>query len=1414
MAVTMEDDDELGIVPLHDYEQAFAFPTSDVVSPSVSCDGDGFWATYRVARDVPLATLAATVVRRRKIVEPPKVFISTPAPGLFSQRDVVWQTINWPYEKKESGHRWLSAVIPENRLNDFRRGLQCDANTEFCTRSSKARGCGTGSMYVRKVCWHCMCGPESKTVDADQKFAELMEGVRQRVSRKVGCTCRFETDVFANSFEWMECKTNKSIDLKLVRVKWPLNEDGAPIWHQNHDVVPSWPASSEAKRKLSDMIRVHPNLRDAQILRKWRDDIFANMMRTSGMARHTLYAHMSRGQMKFPRDFYISVHDVKRLRQRSTCELWKKDRSEMGSLLEWIIQDEGVTVIRFRNMEVAPARLHGRLVTEDDPFGEVKVKEQKSECMWCQFRSNETRILKEHMLSCLHRDIRDEDALTKVDEYINSSVEGVTTDGEWSEEKSSWWCEQKRELQVRLSSMYDCIVNSLSHVLSPVKESEEKELAMVPYVPPLNVEASEGEVSKKEYLAYLRAEPDFSFDRGLEEHQKEAIEEVFKDPHQDRLISQGAMSEAFTPITVHDFLTLKDGNWLNDNIIDWQLQFLNKIERDRMQARGDDVPQVYFFRIAVVNKIVNGWVQECKAASERGRHEPPFECGKYFNYEDVKRTLRKTRRRPFDVMDCNNLFFPVHWPGHWAAIIVSLVSRDVFYLDSLGMAHSGHRGMHLMEDIVQFMCEAMRERGREFTEKSQWRILQKNKLREREYTVPLQVNSYDCGMFLLSFARHTLEHPIDDSPLSQYKFRQHHMAHRRRVVAHEILSHGVQDACSARTCGGDDDDDAVVARDEEDLWECKPDLELAEYIKSMEQSLRQDQCVQMRHHSMGEFYNCAPAKLPRIRVNGELRFVVKPFCLILMTPLQAHWMWKYGHGAGVQMDSTFGTNKSKYSLFTIVVRHDSAGMGLPGAWIITSDERTETIAYCLRAVRESLRTFRPVNVTGEWTPNAFIVDCALSEIAAVRQVFGLAVQVFWCHWHVLQAMKRRSMRVTLKHRSEVMNKSHALVREYDNTDVKAGMERWYARLKAFLEFCTNHDDESVRAYGRYFSNQWVPTYRLWAKAFRFKGKYGIDTTSTAESYHSFIKSLAYDDGKRWMKQRRMDWLIHFLLNDALNEFVTREHVSNVKLPDAVLTLHRATLKDYGTLLAADVSALQISDRTEVFSATEKKMVLDTAVVIRRYPNIEREEIHEVRNLDLLRDSAIQKYHQLITCSCFDGQQGKLCLPKLHAMTTANKSFTLGALGCDDNMKRASNETADKDTTPRIGVDDFERLVTKSTSTSRNTHVGAQALQVAEIIAAVKVVEQVPNQEFATKHLQNMLTSARALQYAAKEASMKTDESNENEAVSVHAISSQGDLHCLATKEDDNSLKRRRSLTEFVGKSNRKNCSRREARFSR
>ena len=128
-------------------------------------------------------------------------------------------------------------------------------------------------------------------------------------------------------------------------------------------------------------------------------------------------------------------------------------------------------------------------------------------------------------------------------------------------------------------------------------------------------------------------------------------------------------------------------------------------------------------------------------------------------------------------------------------------------------------------------------------------------------------------------------------------------------------------------------------------------------------------------------------------------------------------------------------------------------MGLPGAWVITSDERTETIAYCLKSIRESLRASRPESARGEWTPNAFIVDCALSELAAVRQVFGESVAIFWCHWHVMQAMKKRAMNVTKKYREKIMRDVFSLVRDFVPHNVKEGLDNFYRKMNTFMEFC-------------------------------------------------------------------------------------------------------------------------------------------------------------------------------------------------------------------------------------------------------------------------------------------------------------------------------------------------------------------------
>ena len=41
----------------------------------------------------------------------------------------------------------------------------------------------------------------------------------------------------------------------------------------------------------------------------------------------------------------------------------------------------------------------------------------------------------------------------------------------------------------------------------------------------------------------------------------------------------------------------------------------------------------------------------------------------------------------------------------------------------------------------------------------------------------------------------------------------------------------------------------------------------------------------------------------------------------------------------------------------------------------------------------------------EWEPSCFLVDAADAEIAAIGAVFGSAVKIFLCFWHVQRAWR-------------------------------------------------------------------------------------------------------------------------------------------------------------------------------------------------------------------------------------------------------------------------------------------------------------------------------------------------------------------------------------------------------------------------
>jgi hypothetical protein len=99
-------------------------------------------------------------------------------------------------------------------------------------------------------------------------------------------------------------------------------------------------------------------------------------------------------------------------------------------------------------------------------------------------------------------------------------------------------------------------------------------------------------------------------------------------------------------------------------------------------------------------------------------------------------------------------------------------------------------------------------------------------------------------------------------------------------------------------------------------------------------------------------------------------------------------------GKAIMLDGTFGTNKLKFPLTTIM-GFDAMRNGFPGAWTISSTESRECIVKWLRALKSKLETIVP-----GWRPSCFIVDDAGTMIDAVWEVFGTDMPILLCIWHV------------------------------------------------------------------------------------------------------------------------------------------------------------------------------------------------------------------------------------------------------------------------------------------------------------------------------------------------------------------------------------------------------------------------------
>ncbi|XP_043939414.1 sentrin-specific protease 1-like [Protopterus annectens] len=218
----------------------------------------------------------------------------------------------------------------------------------------------------------------------------------------------------------------------------------------------------------------------------------------------------------------------------------------------------------------------------------------------------------------------------------------------------------------------------------------------------------------------------------LTEKMEAEIQKAFNSGNQDEVLS-----DAFRlTITRKDIHTLKNLNWLNDEIINFYMNMLVDRSTNKM------LPKVHAFNTFFFPRL------------------------KSAGFQAVKRWTKKV-----DIFAVDILLVPVHLGVHWCLAVVDFRKKSIEYYDSMG--GSGAVACSLLLQYLKQECQD--KKGKPF-ESNGWKLSSKN-----SQEIPQQMNGSDCGMFACKYADYiTRGWPIT--------FSQKHMPYFRKRMVWEILN--------------------------------------------------------------------------------------------------------------------------------------------------------------------------------------------------------------------------------------------------------------------------------------------------------------------------------------------------------------------------------------------------------------------------------------------------------------------------------------------------------------------------------------------------------------------------------------------------------------------------------------------------
>ncbi|XP_017336876.1 sentrin-specific protease 2 isoform X1 [Ictalurus punctatus] len=198
------------------------------------------------------------------------------------------------------------------------------------------------------------------------------------------------------------------------------------------------------------------------------------------------------------------------------------------------------------------------------------------------------------------------------------------------------------------------------------------------------------------------------------------------------------LSSAFKlRITQRDLVTLQEGSWLNDEVINFYLNLV--MARTEQEVGGR---KVYCFSTFFFPKLHGG------------------------GHAAVRRWTKAVDLFLYDI-----ILIPLHLGVHWSLAVVDFRAKSVRSYDSMGQRHDD-----ICNLILMYMKEEYEVKKGKDLEILKWTV---TSLRATE--VPQQKNGSDCGVFVCKYA----DYIARGRP---FTFRQCHMPYFRKVMIWEILN--------------------------------------------------------------------------------------------------------------------------------------------------------------------------------------------------------------------------------------------------------------------------------------------------------------------------------------------------------------------------------------------------------------------------------------------------------------------------------------------------------------------------------------------------------------------------------------------------------------------------------------------------